>query len=247
MLIGVWRGFVSGQGSGWAADCSDQLPGKGWALRALNEYTLYWWTTGFSSLQRWEFPSTSCYHNFSMHSDELQIQFLTLGSRIKWIWKKKGGKEEMIFLKKFGSGKQQTVLELFQRKRQGFNCQESMKKKTASMDQEGRLAFLRDASFYVRLACWKGWYIKMQEEPAASELRAGNSALGGTRKLQFRMSAFMSTLLRRQPGALHASGKSAPWWRGLACCCGAMKIPSQQGNLDSLLDKWSGLSCWIRT
>lgn len=62
----------------------------------------------------------------------------------------------MIFLKKFGSGKQQAVLELFQRKRQGFNCQESMKNKTASMDQEGRLAFLRDASFYVRLACWKG-------------------------------------------------------------------------------------------
>lgn len=29
----------------------------------------------------------------------------------------------------------------------------------------------------------------MREEPAASELRAGNSALEGTRKLQFRMSA----------------------------------------------------------
>lgn len=67
--------------------------------------------------------------------------------------RREGGND---FLKKFGSGKQQTVLELFQRKQQGFNCQESMRKKTASMDQEGRLAFLRDASFCVRLACWKG-------------------------------------------------------------------------------------------
>lgn len=126
MLIGIRRGFVSGQGSGWAADCYDQFRRQGWALRALNEYA----------------PNTIQMDNRIQLSAKMGISLHLLLPQLfnaqRWIknsipnvrkWnkmnlKKKRRKRGNDFFLKSGSGKQQAVLELSHRKRQGFNCQD---------------------------------------------------------------------------------------------------------------------------